>query len=101
MKYFRFCSINSVVLVMLSIFAIGCSKEESEPPRKLPAITSVSPATGYIGDKVTLTLENFEDANFYEVLFGGVKAEVVEKTARKIVVIAPEDGESWIDPPTR
>ena len=80
------------IYLLLAAFAIVVSCKPAEPEQKAPAIASISPESGYVGDVVTIKGTDFgatADAN--TVKFGTAKAEITSASATELKVTAPKN----------
>ena len=63
----------------------------SELPEFVVNVAGINPQSGYVGDEIVITGENFDlNPDNNRVTFGGVEAEVVKATRNSLRVIAPE-----------
>ena len=63
----------------------------AELPEFVVNVAGINPQSGYIGDEIVITGENFDtDPDKNKVTFGGVEAEVIKATRNSLRVIAPE-----------
>ncbi|HLZ90005.1 MAG TPA: IPT/TIG domain-containing protein, partial [Puia sp.] len=79
-------------LVMLLLLSAACKKT---PPiaTPIPAITSITPASGSAGTSVTITGTDFSlVAADNTVKFNGTAASITSATAGTLVVVAPSGG---------
>ncbi|RYZ96489.1 MAG: hypothetical protein EOP47_23770, partial [Sphingobacteriaceae bacterium] len=75
---------NRIILLLIS-FTFFCSAFG-----QAPVISSFSPASGTIGTVITISGNNFNTvAANNAVLFGGIKAQVVNATATQLTVKVP------------
>ena len=73
----------------VSVTNAAGSANSSAVFRVLPAITSVSPSSGFIGDTVTITGTTLTDPQ--EVRIGSVSATVVTSSDTQVVITVPSD----------
>ena len=75
----------------------ACEPEPEEPGKqeaKVPVLTKIQPASGYVGDVATITGENFSaTAADNKVVVGTAEAEVREATATTLKIVLPENPE--------
>ena len=63
----------------------------AELPEFVVNVAGINPQSGYVGDEIVITGENFDlNPDNNRVTFGGVEAEVVKATRNSLRVIAPE-----------
>lgn len=76
---------NKVLILVLSLTLIypQCKKDKVDPP----SITSVSPVAGIVGDPVTITGSNLQNAD--KVTFGGKQSALVQISNTSITTVVP------------
>ena len=80
------------IYLFIAALAILASCKPAEPEAKAPAISSINPESGYVGDAVTINGTDFgatADAN--TVKFGSATAEITSASQTSLVVKAPKN----------
>ncbi len=85
---------NSWILLLVFGFVISftaCKEDDNPPAVTAPTITGLSPATGMVGDEVTISGTNFSTtAASNTVQFGTTNATVSTATATSLKVAVPQ-----------
>ena len=83
----RVSSLIMLLLVSLLVLTAGCRKDKKHPPE----ISGFTPASGEIGDVLTITGKNFStNASQNIVNINGIAAVVTSSTSTQIVTTVPE-----------
>ena len=70
----------------------------AELPEFVVNVAGINPQSGYAGDEIVITGENFDtDPDKNKVTFGGVEAEVIKATRNSLRVKAPEHERGRVD----
>ena len=70
----------------------------AELPEFVVNVAGINPQSGYVGDEIVITGENFDlNPDNNRVTFGGVEAEVIKATRNSLRVIAPEHGRGRVE----
>lgn len=87
---FAYCRTSAAVVCLLFLLS-GCRSDSTSPTEESsPAITSFAPASGQVGDTVTITGTNFSTTPANDtVRFNGTIAVVARCTSTQIVTTVP------------
>lgn len=79
-------------LAMAALVTLAaCNRENPEPVQKVPTLTKIQPASGYVGDVATITGTNFSaTASENVVTVGGVAATITAATETSLTITLPE-----------
>ena len=96
----RSVALLSGAALIFIVSGLGCGNSPrtgpiAPPPVAAPALTSVVPAAGLIGDSVRIVGNGFTTAT--RVTFGGEPATIVEATPTIVRMIAPAHGAGAVD----
>ena len=79
-----------ILLTVVSVFSSCGGDDNGDPEPQQPAITSIEPAKGEVGDVVTIIGINFSaTASGNKVSFNGVEASITSSTATEIKTVVP------------
>jgi hypothetical protein len=84
-----------LLFLFLTAALVSCDKDDNElvDPNS-PKITSVSPASGYMGDRVIITGTNFStDPATIQIRFGDVLAKLDSASSTRLFTRVPKDAE--------
>lgn len=81
--------------LLMTILSLHCKKTEPLHEPTLPELNSVSPLKGIVGDVITLTGKNLDNAD--KVSFNGTVSPIVQNTSSLITSVVPANAAAGVN----